>query len=101
MHQYMTRRLVAKRPMTYAEWPLQPGDEFCATPVDAAYLIRCGKAAEPEEHSVQPIPVAETVEITPEVIEPAPTIEPEPAQDAEPEERPKRRYTRRAVATAE
>lgn len=81
MQQYMTRRLVAAQEMTYCEWPLRPGDEFCATPVDAEYLVRNKRAKEapaaavfveaaPVQQIAEPeaIPVAEAVEIHPESI---------------------------------
>ena len=105
MQQYMTRRLVAMRDMTYAEWPLRPGDEFCATPVDAEYFLRNGRAREaaqvarvesaPVQQIVtaEPIPAAEAVEIEPEAIEPAPELEP-----VEEQPRTRRPYVRRKAA---
>lgn len=44
MHEYMTRHMVALKPMTYAQMELAPGDQFRATPVDGDYFCRCGRA---------------------------------------------------------
>lgn len=44
MHEYMTRAMVARTGMTYVGQSLQPGDQFMATPDDAGYFKRCGKA---------------------------------------------------------
>jgi hypothetical protein len=105
MQEYMTRRMVAAREMTYAEWPLRPGDEFCATPVDAEYFLRTGRAKDasspapaefaPAQQIVahQPIHAAEAVEIEPEDVEPAPEFEPEQEQP-----RTRRAYVRRKAA---
>lgn len=85
MHEYMTRRLIAMREMTYAEWPLRPGDEFRATPVDADYLTRHGRA-KPAPELV--LPAFETVQ----------QQLPDSAKQSESEEqipRVRRTYTRR------
>jgi hypothetical protein len=54
MHDYLTRHLVATRPMTYAQRELVEGDPFTATPVDADYLVRCGRAREAAQTVVPP-----------------------------------------------
>lgn len=41
---YQTRNMTAARPMRYDRVELQPGESFVATPVDARYLIRTGRA---------------------------------------------------------
>lgn len=48
MHEYMTRHMVALREFNYADSVLRPGDQFLATPIDAGYLARAGKAKEGE-----------------------------------------------------
>lgn len=45
--QYHTRHLVACVAMRYAGMQLQPGERFHASPADARYLTRNGKAMEP------------------------------------------------------
>jgi hypothetical protein len=114
MQQYMTRRLVAAQEMTYCEWPLRPGDEFLATPIDADYLLRSKRAKEapaasvvaapePVQQVVEPVAAAESA-----IIEPA-SVEQEPAKAVEAVEiqsdaaadepaRPRRTYVRRNVA---
>ena len=84
MHEYMTRRLIAMREMTYAEWPLRPGDEFRATPVDAEYLTRHGRAKPAPEPA---LPAFEPVEQLPVVGE-------QTAPEAQ-APRVRRNYTRR------
>ena len=71
MQGYMTRRLIAAQEMTYCQWPLRPGDEFFATPVDAEYLLRNKRATEAPEAPalVEPEHVQQVAE--PERIEPA------------------------------
>lgn len=64
MYEYMTRAMVARKPITYATQDLQPGDEFYATPVDADYFVKCGRA----EDLVLP---ESTVEVSPVVVAPA------------------------------
>lgn len=54
MFEYMTRHMVAKRPMTYAGQDLQPGDPFVATPDDEGYFVRTNRA----ESIAEPVPVA-------------------------------------------
>jgi hypothetical protein len=44
MHQYMTRHMVALREFVYADASIRAGDSFLATPDDARYLTRAGKA---------------------------------------------------------
>lgn len=46
MHEYMTRAMVARKPMSYVGQDLRAGDEFFATPVDGDYFIKCGSAAD-------------------------------------------------------
>jgi hypothetical protein len=75
MYEYMTRAMVARKPITYATQDLQPGDEFYATPVDADYFVKCGRA----EDLVLP---AATVEVAPVVV--APVIIAEPVIEAAP-----------------
>ncbi len=85
MHEYMTRRLIAMREMTYAEWPLRPGDEFRATPVDAEYLTRHGRAKPAPEPALP-------------AFEPVQQQSPESAEQPESEAqtaRVRRTYTRR------
>lgn len=62
MYEYMTRRMVARKVMTYAGQELDVGDEFIATPDDAGYLTRSGRAVDappaPVAPAVAPVPVA-------------------------------------------
>lgn len=62
MYEYMTRRMVARKVMTYAGQDLDVGDEFIATPDDAGYLTRSGRAVDalpaPVAPAVAPVPVA-------------------------------------------
>jgi len=101
MQEYMTRHMVARRSMTYAEWPLQPGDEFRATPHDAEYFKRnrwAEDTAPPAVVEVAPvaqIPVAEVVEL-PEVV--AEELPPASAPAPAPAPATKRAYTRRQAA---
>lgn len=44
MFEYMTRHMVARQPITYAGQELVPGDLFYATPDDAGYFQRHGRA---------------------------------------------------------
>lgn len=44
MHEYMTRQMVALKPLTYDGIDLKPGDPFMATPDDAGYFIKHGRA---------------------------------------------------------
>ena len=46
MYEYMTRHLVALKKLTYDGAELHPGDAFVATPDDAGYFVRCGRAAD-------------------------------------------------------
>lgn len=89
MHEYMTRRMISRQAMTYADRALAAGDQFLATPDDAGYLARTGRAvdAPPEPAAViaPPAPVVETV--APE----APAADPAPAAPA------RRAYVRRTV----
>lgn len=54
MHDYLTRHLVATRPMTYAQRELVAGDPFFATAVDADYLVRCGRARDVQPAATPP-----------------------------------------------
>lgn len=76
---YETRAMVALQELTYFEQPLKPGDPFEATPVDAAYLARCGRA--------QYAPAAAAVPAQQVVDAPVVTMTPPPASapDATPE----------------
>lgn len=100
MYQYMTRQMVALKPLTYALFPVNPGEVFLATPIDADYLTRCGKA-EPAKN-IEPIatfhapPAYEPVQAEP----PDPEVTEAPAEAVEPtvdfdalsaEPRPRRR----------
>ena len=44
MHQYLTRQMVARKPLSYCGRELSPGDGFVATPVDGDYFIKGGFA---------------------------------------------------------
>lgn len=79
MHEYMTRHMVALKQFTYADWPLEPGDEFRATPDDAGYLTRHGKAkpadvpfalAQTVQVAVAAAPVAAVAAVPPPAVEP-------------------------------
>lgn len=74
---YLTRHLVARVSMPYLGKPLNPGDPFHATPVDADYLVRCKKAVDADAS-----PAAEQNSPSPAAVL-APVIEPEPAPVAQ------------------
>lgn len=83
MHEYMTRHMVALKPFTYADWPLVPGDKFRATPDDAGYLTRCGRAKDVAP-DVAPVPAR----VERLAAEPAAELAPPTAPDAEPDPEP-------------
>lgn len=109
MHQYMTRAMVASKPLTYDGQSLQPGDEFYATAVDADYLIKCKRASDAEVKPTQPAAVALVVapadDVRPAPELPAETPAPhvdaasdvsvdapaDPSAEATPQEQPRRR----------
>jgi hypothetical protein len=93
MHEYLTRAMVARKPITYCGQELRPGDPFAATPVDGDYLIKCGRAedAAAEEAPAAPVPapvsaaapapVVATVEV-PQESEPVESAQAEPEAGA-------------------
>lgn len=44
MLEYLTRQMVARKPLSYCGRELSPGDGFVATPVDGDYFIKSGSA---------------------------------------------------------
>ena len=56
MHEYMTRQMVALKPLTYDGIDLRPGDPFMATPDDAGYFIKHRRAEEGSGQQQTPQP---------------------------------------------
>lgn len=94
MHQYMTRAMVARKPMLYAGQEMQPGDGFMATPVDSEYFIRSGwaqdaptKPVRVEDQRGQPIGLGvaqvPATMIPDEAIDPVLVIEADPPVDTQ------------------
>lgn len=44
MHEFMTVKMIAIKAMDYAEFPVAAGEEFYATPDDARYFEKHGRA---------------------------------------------------------
>lgn len=89
MHDYMTRQMVALKPMTYAGWPVDAGDPFLATPIDGDYFIRCGRAKD----------AAPVATVAPPLVQKPVAEQPDPdAPAVTPAAR--RTYTRRPPAAA-
>jgi hypothetical protein len=61
MYEYMTRAMVALKPVTYAGNEIKVGDTFTATPDDAGYLTRCKIAAPVEPEVGIPFPDVEAM----------------------------------------
>ena len=62
MYEYLTRAMVARKPMDYLGQALQPGESFVATPVDGDYFIKCGRA---NDAAVQSSPVIAVAPVAP------------------------------------
>jgi hypothetical protein len=48
MLEYLTRHMIALKPLTYCGKEIKPGEQFTATNVDAEYFARHKRAAEPD-----------------------------------------------------
>ena len=111
----MNTPMIAKRGFRYSGRMLTAGDTFLAAPIDATYLTKVGLAdlGQPEVAAVlaalAPAPAPASEPEVGEVIETTSTPDPEPDPDpearaedpapAEPENTPRRRYTRRTPST--
>lgn len=89
MHEYMTRPMVALKSFTYADWPLEIGDDFMATPDDVRSLERSGKAKPGAPQSELLVPagvsvVAAAATLPPAAAPAAVETAAQPAQAAEP-----------------
>jgi len=72
---YLTRQMVALKPLTYGGQELRPGDVFAATEVDAGYFAKHKRAANHEAEIQAPMiePVAESVAPEPKLPDNPPT----------------------------
>lgn len=90
MYEYMTRHMIAKKALTYAGCELVPGDRFVATPDDAGYFIRQGKA-EDAPKAVEP---AYSAPVEPASADETPIdVEPSPIRIVRRRGRPPRQQT--------
>jgi hypothetical protein len=74
MLNYLTRQMVARKPLTYLGRELSPGDAFVATPVDAEYFVRGGRAADADGSAPVVAPVV-VLPVVGEVTSPVSTTE--------------------------